>query len=168
MKKVFKSYNRTCEYCLLDFEANKSTVRYCSPKCNNVALYKKRNVEAYNARKRSKSVAKQRKLRYHSDLNFRLASTIRARITGAIKNNYKTGSAIADLGCSIDELRSYLESKFQPWMTWENYGRYGWHIDHIVPLTAFDLSDPAQFKQACNYTNLQPMSWRDNIVKGGA
>ncbi len=123
---------------------------------------------AYNARKRSKSVAKQRKLRYHSDVSFRLASTLRARITGAMRYGYKTGSAIADLGCSIEDLKKHLESKFQPNMNWDNYGRYGWHIDHIRPLTAFNLSDSEQLKKACHYTNLQPMWWRDNILKGGA
>jgi hypothetical protein len=42
----------------------------------------------------------------------------------------------------------------------------GWHIDHIRPLASFDLSDPFQFKEACHYTNLQPLWWMDNLIKG--
>jgi hypothetical protein len=167
MKKTFKTHNKKCEVCLVDFIAQKSTTRFCSPKCNNLVLYQNRDVEAYNLRKRSKSVAKQRKERYHNDLDFRLANILRARLTNAIKYNFKSGSAVANLGCSIKELKLYLESKFEPWMSWENHGRYGWHIDHIEPLTSFDLSNSEDLKKACHFTNLQPLQWRKNIIKGG-
>lgn len=72
------------------------------------------------------------------------------------------------MGCSGQELKRYLESKFQPGMSWDNYGVHGWHIDHIVPLSSFNLSDPEDYKKACHYTNLQPMWAIDNIKKGGA
>jgi hypothetical protein len=49
-------------------------------------------------------------------------------------------------------------------MSWENYGK--WHIDHIKPLSLFDLEDPEQLKQACHYTNLQPLWAEENIRKG--
>lgn len=60
----------------------------------------------------------------------------------------------------------YLESLFQPGMVWENYGNDGWHIDHVRPLSSFDLLDPVQFSQACHYTNLQPLWAKDNLSKG--
>jgi hypothetical protein len=81
-----------------------------------------------------------------------------------VKNN--THSSIDYLGCEIEELRRYLESKFLPGMSWENYGRNGWHIDHIIPLSSFDLSDPGQFRKACHFTNLQPLWAKDNLTKG--
>jgi hypothetical protein len=52
-------------------------------------------------------------------------------------------------------------------MTWENYGRKGWHIDHKKPISCFDLNDQEQLKEACHYTNLQPMWAIENIKKGG-
>jgi hypothetical protein len=96
---------------------------------------------------------------------FRLAETLRSRMYQRIKKD-KAGSSIDDLGCSIPELKQYLESKFEPGMSWSNWSKTGWHIDHIRPLASFDLTDPEQFKQACHYTNLQPMWAKDNLSKG--
>ena len=85
-----------------------------------------------------------------------------------MKHNYKTGSAVSDLGCSISELKTHLESMWQDGMSWDNYGRKRsikcWHIDHIIPLDFFDLTDPNQVKKACHYTNLQPL-WAINNFK---
>ena len=72
------------------------------------------------------------------------------------------------LGCSRDHLRRHLESRFQPGMTWENYGRYGWHVDHVIPCSAFDLTNPDEVRKCFHFSNLQPLWWRDNIIKGGA
>lgn len=59
----------------------------------------------------------------------RMRKSLTTRLWNAIHNNYKTGSAIRDLGCSIPEFKKYIETKFQPGMSWGNYGK--WHIDHI-------------------------------------
>jgi hypothetical protein len=98
---------------------------------------------------------------------YKLPVLLRKRLNDYIKH-YKTknGSAVKDLGCSVEEFKSYLESKFQPGMTWDNHGIYGWHIDHIKPLSSFDLSDRKQMLEACHYTNLQPLWAQDNLSKG--
>jgi len=67
--------------------------------------------------------------------------------------------------CKVDELKEYLESQFEEGMTWDNWSRDGWHIDHIVPLSFFDLIDSEQVKKACHYTNLQPLWAEDNLRK---
>jgi AraC-like DNA-binding protein len=87
-------------------------------------------------------------------------------MTLAIKDNWKSGSTIRDLGCSIVELKRHLEDQFDDNMSWDNYGLDGWHIDHIVPLASFNLTDEDQFKKACHYTNLQPLWAKDNLSKG--
>lgn len=108
---------------------------------------------------------KYRKDRKQSDIEFRLSVALRNRISMFFRNKTnKPGSAIRDLGCSVNELRSYLESKFTPEMNWDNYGSY-WHIDHIKALANFTLTDVEQFKQACHYTNLQPLEAGKNIRK---
>jgi hypothetical protein len=103
--------------------------------------------------------------RYNNDIEFKIRCTLRNRLTKAIKRDYKNGSAVRDLGCSIPELKLYLESLFQPGMTWDNWSVKGWHIDHVIPLVSFNLSDREQLIKAVHYTNLQPMWAFDNLSK---
>jgi hypothetical protein len=103
------------------------------------------------------------RMRYSNEIDFRLKAILRARLNGAIKDNHKSGSAVRDLGCSIEDLKKHLESQFQEGMNWSNYG--SWHIDHIIPLAAFDLSNPNELKSACHYSNLQPLWAKDNLLK---
>lgn len=107
-----------------------------------------------------------RRNRKKIDVHYKLSVNLRGRLRIALKNNQKVGSAVRDLGCSIEEFKKYIESKFQEGMTWDNYGLYGWHIDHIKPLNSFDLTDRKQFLEACHYTNLQPLWAKDNYIKG--
>ena len=50
-------------------------------------------------------------------------------------------------------------------MSWDN--RNQWHVDHIKPLCAFDLTDPEEQAAAFHYSNLQPLWALDNMRKGG-
>lgn len=104
------------------------------------------------------------KTRYKNDVLYRLARLLRNRFRMALKNSAKTGSALSYLGCSIEELRAHLEKQFKSKMSWKNYGK--WHIDHIKPLSSFDLSKKEQCEKALHYTNLQPLWAIDNIKKG--
>ncbi len=106
-----------------------------------------------------------RKIRLKNDIYYRLAKRLRDRLRKAIKNNYKSGSAVSDLGCTIKYLKIHLEKQFKDGMSWDNYGYKTWHIDHIIPLDSFDLSIREQLLKAVHYTNLQPMWALDNIRK---
>jgi len=102
--------------------------------------------------------------RYHNDPAFKIKMTLSRRMRGLIKKN---GTRTVDLiGCSIDDLKKHLEAKFTDGMNWENYGRNGWHIDHIRPCAGFDLTKKKQQKICFHYTNLQPLWEADNIRKG--
>lgn len=82
-----------------------------------------------------------------------------------LKGAYKPGKTRELIGCTVRELKEHLEAQFTDGMTWDNYGRYGWHIDHIRPCASFDLSDPEQVRQCFHYTNLQPLWGVDNMRK---
>lgn len=67
------------------------------------------------------------------------------------------------IGCTPLELKAHLESKFLPGMSWGNRGQ--WHMDHIRPLSSFDLADPEQRQAACHYTNVQPLWAGEHMAK---
>jgi len=118
--------------------------------------YQKDNLEKIKA---------QRKLRAETGVVYRLSMGLRSRVNRAIKGKYKSGSAVDQLGCSIDEFKLYIESKFLSGMTWDNWSRSGWHLDHIKPLVQFDLSNPEEFRAAAHYTNMQPLWAEVNLRK---
>lgn len=132
---------------------------------------KKKNDREYNQTHKEQRNARARQRR-RSDPEFKIRTNLRKRIGELVSGKIKTGSAIADLCISIQQLKEYFQSKFYvnpktgEQMSWENYGKKGWHIDHIIPLSSFDLTNPEQFKKACHYTNLQPMWWFENLSKG--
>ena len=75
------------------------------------------------------------------------------------------------LGCTGGKLIEHLLSQAYPrkktgeLMTLENRGYYGWHIDHIKPISSFDHNDPEQVAECWHYTNLQPLWAEDNLKK---
>jgi len=105
------------------------------------------------------------KQRKKVDIGFKLSKILRTRIWSALKSNIKSNKTIELTGCNLEQLKKYLESKFEDGMNWDNYGV--WHIDHIIPCARFDLSDSGQQKICFHYTNLQPM-WGENNLKKGA
>lgn len=101
------------------------------------------------------------------DLKFRLATNLRARIKKAIIDQLgcKSAKTFELLGCSVEKVRKYLEELWDEPMDWNNYGRKGWEIDHIIPCASFDLIDPIQQRKCFHYTNLQPLWWFHNLEK---
>jgi hypothetical protein len=68
------------------------------------------------------------------------------------------------IGCTPQFLKEHLEKQFKDGMNWENYGLYGWHIDHIIPLSSAEDEDGVY--KLCHYTNLQPLWAKENLSKG--
>lgn len=82
------------------------------------------------------------------------------------KKNKKNHRTETILGCSFEEFKLYIESKFELWMNWENYGKYngqlnfGWDLDHIIPISnaktendIYKLNHYTNFQPLCSYTN---------------
>jgi hypothetical protein len=167
--------SRVCIDCGTDTVKNPNKHWFAGPLCDKCYRKRKYNEPSSNKKLYEKEYRKKNKAtinakaaiyvreKSQNDEQFRLKRILRKRLTEALKNNQKAGSAVKDLGCSIKELKVHLESKFLPGMTWDNYGE--WEIDHIVPLSGFNLTDRKEFLLACHYTNLQPMWWQDNLKK---
>jgi len=109
---------------------------------------------------RAKVIDKNRRL---NDINYKIKKNLRSRLYKTLKRNSKYGSAISDLGCSLEKFKLWLEMHWQDGMNWDNYGE--WHIDHIQPLSSFNLSNKIEFLQANHFSNLQPLWAKDNLSK---
>jgi hypothetical protein len=101
--------------------------------------------------------------RFKTNPSARLANRFRNWVNKLIKN--KSGNAESLIGCSYNELKIYIESKWKPGMTWDNWSNEGWQIDHIEPLLSFDLTDPKQQKDAFCCANLQPLWKKEHELK---
>ena len=126
------------------------------------------NPSNWNKENPEKAKEVQRKYRKNRVLNTnqKLRQVLAIRILTAIKRQYgqKAYKTIDLLGCSIQEVREYLEKQFEPYMNWSNHNKV-WEIDHIIPLSSFDLTKPEEQKKAFNYQNLQPLNWEKNRTK---
>ena len=106
--------------------------------------------------------------RFNADPLYRLTRNVRGLIQRSIKRNKfsKNSSTIQILGCSFEEFKIHLENNFEPWMNWENYGKYngefnhGWDIDHIVPSSSAKCEE--DIYKLNHYTNLQPLCSKIN------
>lgn len=87
-------------------------------------------------------------------------------LKGLIIWKYKDYTALKYFGCTRSVFMSHLESQFKPGMDWSNHSSKGWHVDHIVPVCAFDLTVPEQAQKCFHYTNTQPLWAEENMRKG--
>ena len=100
------------------------------------------------------------------NINARIKNNLRSRIRLSLRGKTKSKHTLELLGCSIDFFKEYLKNKFLKGMTFENYGKGGWDIDHIIACSNFNLTDIEQQKQCFHYSNLQPLWHIPNIAKG--
>jgi len=107
------------------------------------------------------------KIKYDTDPAYRLSVIIRGRMRTIFKDLgiKKPANTITLCGCTFEQLQEHIENQFKEGMTWDNHTQFGWHVDHIIPLSKFDQKDPEQVKKAWHYTNLQPLWWKDNLEK---
>lgn len=147
-ESIRKSAKVTCLHCQKDYvvQGNKvKTTKYCSNSCSAKAKIKVRTPEEIAMRK----------------VNGRIGSLMWYTIKGN-KNGSKWESFV---GYSLTDLKKHLESLFKDGMSWNNIGL--WHIDHIIPRSAFNFSHPDDlgFKICWSLSNLQPLWAEENLRK---
>ena len=104
--------------------------------------------------------------RYHNDPLYKIIHDIRKRIYGSLKQcNWSKDSKTQEiLGCDWETFQKHIQDQFQEGMTWDNYGFYGWHYDHIIPVSFAKNQEEAI--KLNHYTNFQPLWAEDNLKKG--
>ena len=152
------------------YENNKSTFlskakRYREVNKKNILLsakkYREKNKDKIAISKRLST-----RKRYKKDGFFRVTTQLRKYVRRYFNIKTKPRKTMDIVGCEPNKLKINIESLFESWMSWDNYG-YGngkWVIDHIIPLSSAKNED--ELYSLCHYTNLQPLSWEDNMLKG--
>ena len=137
---------------------------------NKIKEYKLNNkdyIKQYNI-----SYIKENKEKIKKNPILKINGNIRTAIYFSLKKNKFSKNLKTEeiIGCSFDEFKIYLESKFEYWMNWGNYGKYngelnyGWDIDHIIPLSSASNEEDIIKLNHCN--NLQPLcSYTNRYVK---
>jgi len=97
------------------------------------------------------------------DPNEKFKRYIRTRIYNCLKNHNKTKHSIDYLGCTTLEYSDYIFSYNENYNL-ENYGKI-WHIDHVIPISKFDLNNEEQQLLAFNWRNTMPLSAKENLSK---
>jgi superfamily II DNA/RNA helicase len=129
------------------------------------AIYSKENKDKINNHQKN---------RKKTDPIYRLTCNLRCSIKASFKRKGldKLTKTELILGCSFKSFKEHIESKFESWMNWDNYGlyngefNYGWDIDHIIPLSSATTED--EVIRLNHYTNLQPLCSKVNRhIKGG-
>ena len=100
-----------------------------------------------------------------TDIKYRIMRRLRNRIYCSMFRHKKSDTFKKLTGASMEIVWSHLESKFKPGMSRNNYGKR-WHIDHVIPCAAFDLTKPEEQFKCFHYTNLQPLWAKENLKKG--
>lgn len=140
-------------------------LKYKAENREHIAKYNKE----YKARNRD-SINRQVRVRVSIDPQYKISINVRKRLGEFFRFTKKPTTTNELLGCSWSDLMAHLSSKFynhpetNEAMSFDNYGKK-WHIDHIKPLSKFNLLDESELRQAAHYTNLQPMWAEENLRK---
>ncbi len=73
-------------------------------------------------------------------------------------------SMLRYLGCPLADFKTYIAAQFRDGMTWDNWGSV-WHLDHIKPLSKFNLLDEQDKNIVLHYSNYQPLLVAENMKK---
>ncbi len=130
----------------------------------------KKYIHGWNDRNKDKRREVKREYeasRYQNDPIYIIRKRLRARQNAILKSKgvYQQGKKVADfIGCTLPELKRHIESLFEIGMSWENKSL--WHLDHIVPVVSFDLTNENQIKECFSFRNLRPLWAEENRQKG--
>jgi len=157
---------RLCPICNTELpEKAWKTRKYCSERCKSASSYPR--AAAYARSEAGRAVRRRIRLKYEkTSASYLLRNRLKARIHKALKCvGLRKNSKTADLiGCDFDTFRAHIESQFKRGMRWDNLGKV-WHIDHIAPVSKFNLSDPADQRRAFHFSNMRPLRVLENLTK---
>lgn len=148
----------------------KSVAKYSKTKHGK--MVRKAAIGKYNKSKQGRMVCgkaekRYKDFKYSTDVKYKLNVVLSLGIRRSLNGNKGGRHWESLVGYTLEQLKDHLESLFQSGMSWDNYGFYGWHIDHKRPISSFSFTEPEdeEFKQCWALENLQPLWAEDNIKK---
>ena len=162
----FKKCTICCiEKQLSDYHKRKNGKLGYDSTCKNCRNKKINTWRTTNKEHFSEYIKNYNKNKTESDPLFKLIKNVRCRVSEFLKGRklQKNNRTFNIVGCTPIKLKTYLEEQFVDGMSWNNYGIYGWHIDHIIPLSSAKTEE--EIFKLCHYTNLQPLWAVDNLKK---
>jgi hypothetical protein len=146
-----------CKQCRVKTEGERSKTQ--RDKCNERnRKYKeshKEKIQTYNR----EYVSKKR----NEDIQYRLRSSVTGRMRTVLETS-NVDDLVCLIGCSPKQCKHWLSYQFDEHMSWDNHGTY-WQIDHVIPLSVFDMTLKSQQVLACNWSNIRPLKGCDNRLK---
>ena len=158
---IQKKYCNDCRYIVRRQTNNKAIIKWKQLHPEKLIEQTKIYHKKHHAERFKKQLV-YKKDKFHNDNYYHFVECLKNKMRFNINKKYYDEKL---LGCTVEECKSYLESKFKQGMTWDNYGYRTWHVDHIIPYSAFNFTDEEQVKRCFHYTNLQPLWAEENYKK---
>lgn len=154
-----EKYKETCKKW---YEDNKDSVKERSKKWYQYNHEKgketRKKWQENNKEKYKESIKKWRE----NNVQYNLGNSYRIKCASPIKNSTKSKNKY--LSCSGEYARRWLEFQFSENMNWDNYGKV-WEIDHVIPVSSFDMENEEDVKECFHWTNIQPLTQEQNLEK---
>lgn len=115
--------------------------------------------------KKRKEYKKRHHQKFKDNPEYKLRNALHTRLRKIITEKRNTPMTIEYLGCDIKTFIKHIEKQFMGGMNWNNYGKDGWELDHILPCNSFDMTNKAEVKTCFNYRNIRPLWFKDNNYK---
>jgi hypothetical protein len=147
MEELDENKQKECRECqeqksIVDFRMNRNICKECERKVNREYMLDKR----------------------HNEPIFKMISLCRVRLIQAIGKQNKKQETTSYLGENINTIKDWLEFCFEDAMTWDNQGSF-WHIDHVIPVSRFNLKNEEDVIRCFNWKNLSPLTKKENLTK---
>lgn len=147
IEELDETKQKECQECkenksVTDFRLNRNTCKDCERKVNREWVLDKR----------------------HTDPIYKFISNCRTRLIQVLKKENKSQSTLEYLGQDINIIKDWIEFCFLDNMSWNNQGME-WHIDHVIPVSQFNLETEDDVIRCFNWKNLSPLTKKENLTK---
>jgi len=165
-----REHSESVKQCILKWRSkNKNHIKeynkkYLPIKLEKEIQWRKNNPEKAKIKDKKKYLNSKNKQTIERKISNNLLSIFRQ----CVRDNKGSRRWEEILGYTVNDLVNHLEKLFKPGMSWKNYGRGGWEVDHKISVSKFNFKSFSDegFKNCWNMLNIQPLWETENKRKG--